>query len=320
MRGESAQHTFVARYRLRFLLQEFDLASGVTLLGRSSECHITIEDPLVSRVHARIELTNGVAIVSDQGSRNGVRVNGRAIQGPTHLDNGDRIRLGTQELVFARVETQASSAKTTGFLRHCARCRLPYPEEAGHCPSCGSEEVLADDTLTGRQGDQKVWQLQLYVEVLERALATGRHAECERILGRAGSEIEERVAQGGKVEAPLVASLALVTARLAVAARSAMWACWAIRLHRQLSTVPTEETLGAFDQLAAEYPMEAGGALGELAAFFAARGDLPGAAEAAMRLSTLADRVALSTTAPGAAVGPRVTAIPPFSGRDAGEA
>jgi len=95
-----------------------------------------------------------------------------------------------------------------------------------------------------------------------------------------------------------------------------MWACWAIRLHRQLSTVPSEETLRAFDQLATEFPMEAGGALGELSAFFAARGDLTGAAEASGRLNALADRVALSSTG----TGPRVTAIPPFSGRDAGEA
>jgi hypothetical protein len=305
----------VARYRLRFLLQEFDLSSGVTLLGRSSECHITIEDPLVSRVHARIDLANGIALVSDQGSRNGVRINGRVIHDATPLENGDRIRIGTQELVFARVETQPTSAKTTGFLRHCARCRLPYPEEAGTCPSCGSEEVLAEDTLTGRQGDQKVWQLQLYVEVLERALTTGRHAECERILARAGSEVDERVAQGGAVEGTLVAALSQVTSRVSVAAKSAMWACWAIRLHRQLLTVPSEETLRAFEQLAVEFPMEAGGTLGELAAFFAARPDLLGAAEAAARLSALADRAGSGGAGPA-----RATAAPPFARREAGEA
>ena len=44
----------MARYRLRFLLQEFDLPRGTTLIGRSSECQVTIEDPLVSRQHARI--------------------------------------------------------------------------------------------------------------------------------------------------------------------------------------------------------------------------------------------------------------------------
>jgi hypothetical protein len=40
---------YVARFRLRFLLQELDLIGPVVTLGRSSECQITLEDPLVSR-------------------------------------------------------------------------------------------------------------------------------------------------------------------------------------------------------------------------------------------------------------------------------
>ena len=44
----------MARFRLKFLLQEFDLVGPEVLLGRSPECHVTLEDPLVSRQHARI--------------------------------------------------------------------------------------------------------------------------------------------------------------------------------------------------------------------------------------------------------------------------
>jgi hypothetical protein len=43
-----------ARYRLRFLLQEFDLPAGQTLIGRGDDCHITVFDPAISRRHARI--------------------------------------------------------------------------------------------------------------------------------------------------------------------------------------------------------------------------------------------------------------------------
>ena len=125
----------VARYRLRFLLQEFDLPRGATILGRSSDCHVTIEDPLVSRHHARIVLEGDRAVVYDLNSRNGVKVNGAAVKDPVELKDGDRLRIGTQELVFCRVEAAPNaSAKTTGFLRHCARCRMPYPQEAGACP------------------------------------------------------------------------------------------------------------------------------------------------------------------------------------------
>ena len=71
----------MARYRLRFLLQEFDLPRGATILGRSSDCHVTIEDPLVSRHHARIVLEGDRAVVYDLNSRNGVKVNGAAGEG-----------------------------------------------------------------------------------------------------------------------------------------------------------------------------------------------------------------------------------------------
>lgn len=70
----------MARYRLRFLLQEFDLPRGATIIGRSLDCHLTIEDPLVSRQHARIVIDDAGAFVEDMGSRNGVRVDGVSIK------------------------------------------------------------------------------------------------------------------------------------------------------------------------------------------------------------------------------------------------
>ena len=90
----------MARYRLKFLLQEFDLRGPEVDLGRSPDCHITIEDPLVSRRHAKIVLTDDGPVVRDLGSRNGVLVNGERVDGERALQDGDRIRLGTQELVF----------------------------------------------------------------------------------------------------------------------------------------------------------------------------------------------------------------------------
>src|SRR5262245_57686826 len=93
----------VTRYRLRFLLQEIDLAPGETLIGRSASCHVTIEDPLVSRQHARIRINGDVATIEDLGSRNGLQINGRGTRGISQLSEGDRVRIGTQELVFCTV-------------------------------------------------------------------------------------------------------------------------------------------------------------------------------------------------------------------------
>ncbi|MEO7109577.1 MAG: FHA domain-containing protein, partial [Polyangiaceae bacterium] len=99
----------MARYRLRFLLQEFDLPRGATLIGRSSDCHVTIEDPLVSREHARIVIDDEGARCEDLGSRNGVKINGVTARGTTRLKDGDRLRIGTQELVFCTVVAAATT-------------------------------------------------------------------------------------------------------------------------------------------------------------------------------------------------------------------
>jgi hypothetical protein len=73
-------------------------AGGV--VGRSRDCDITVEDPNVSRHHAEVRPSGGSWIVRDLGSTNGVKVNGRRIQGPQSLKPGDTIELGTSRLNF----------------------------------------------------------------------------------------------------------------------------------------------------------------------------------------------------------------------------
>jgi predicted component of type VI protein secretion system len=129
-----------ARYRLRFLLQEFDLPPGHTLIGRGDDCHITVFDPAISRRHARIFVDDEHAILEDLGSRNGCRVNGVPVREPTALNDGDRIRIGTQELVLSEVRAATSQViyRQTGSLCFCGSCRAAYAKEIDSCPHCGS--------------------------------------------------------------------------------------------------------------------------------------------------------------------------------------
>jgi hypothetical protein len=73
-------------------------AGGV--IGRSRDCDVTVEDANVSRHHAEVRPSGGSWIVRDLGSTNGVKVNGRRIQGPQSLKPGDTIELGTSRLTF----------------------------------------------------------------------------------------------------------------------------------------------------------------------------------------------------------------------------
>jgi FhaA, N-terminal domain/FHA domain len=76
------------------------LGSGGAVLGRSREADVVVDDPNVSRKHAEVRPSGGSWIVRDLGSTNGVKVNGRRIQGPQSLKRGDVIELGTARVTF----------------------------------------------------------------------------------------------------------------------------------------------------------------------------------------------------------------------------
>ncbi len=72
---------------------------GATL-GRSRDCDIVLEDSSISRRHAEIRPDGEGWTITDLRSTNGVRVNGRAISGAQRLQRGDRLELGSTEVVF----------------------------------------------------------------------------------------------------------------------------------------------------------------------------------------------------------------------------
>lgn len=70
------------------------------VVGRSSECDVVLDDSGVSRRHAQLRPEGGGWAIEDLGSTNGVRVNGRTIRGPHALTPGDRIEMGSTEILF----------------------------------------------------------------------------------------------------------------------------------------------------------------------------------------------------------------------------
>jgi predicted component of type VI protein secretion system len=76
-----------------------ELRSGTTVLGRSKECDITIDDANISRRHAEIRREDGAYWLVDLGSTNGVEVNGRRVD-RTKLLNQDHIVLGRTDALF----------------------------------------------------------------------------------------------------------------------------------------------------------------------------------------------------------------------------
>ncbi len=67
-----------------------------TLLGRGTDCHISVPDPMCSRVHAILSHEDGRWTVRDDGSRNGTMVNGQKVEQAT-LGDGHVVRIGSSD-------------------------------------------------------------------------------------------------------------------------------------------------------------------------------------------------------------------------------
>src|SRR5947207_11531628 len=76
---------------------ELELADASITIGRSSENAIALSDKKTSRKHARIEKTDQGYRLSDLGSGNGTRVNGRDVESVL-LTKGDEVKIGLTTL------------------------------------------------------------------------------------------------------------------------------------------------------------------------------------------------------------------------------
>ena len=85
----------------------FTLEHGETVLGRDPSCAVMVEDPSVSRRHARITRDDRAHhFVEDLGSTNGTFVSGRLVRRAA-LSTGDRLQLGRDTMYrFAVVDRE----------------------------------------------------------------------------------------------------------------------------------------------------------------------------------------------------------------------
>jgi pSer/pThr/pTyr-binding forkhead associated (FHA) protein len=70
-----------------------------TLIGRIDSNHVVLEDPTVSRVHAKVVLGKDSIEIEDCGSSVGTQVNGELID-RAFLHHGDVVKVGSVSLLF----------------------------------------------------------------------------------------------------------------------------------------------------------------------------------------------------------------------------
>lgn len=90
------------------------LPYGEHVVGRGGRVSVRLDHEDVSRQHVRLEVGPDGVVVHDLGSKNGVRVGGQHLPGPTLLGHDDAFALGELELRIIHPASQVTRALAAG--------------------------------------------------------------------------------------------------------------------------------------------------------------------------------------------------------------
>src|SRR4051812_5734245 len=86
----------------------FELVGGELTIGRDADRQLVLPSASVSRRHARVYLEGGQPCIVDEGSANGVIVDGVRITQPTYVNQGTRIDVAEFQLALEPLGTGES--------------------------------------------------------------------------------------------------------------------------------------------------------------------------------------------------------------------
>jgi len=129
----------------------------VMTIGRAAGNDIVIEDPSLSRVHARFSMRGDVPCVEDLGSLNGTLINGKPAEGVQPLKAGDRLSLGKIDMTLDSEPTSAvlieeaahapSGVTMVKPIAELLKTMAPEPKDTGQVRWMGTLSLIQDITL-----------------------------------------------------------------------------------------------------------------------------------------------------------------------------
>lgn len=244
---------------------EVGLSRGELLMGRSRSCQVIVDDMLVSRHHARLLVSQSALFVEDLGSTNGVIVNEAPIAGPTPLEDGDRIIVGTQEMVVRAVDdgtdTAAPASPRTSQRTPTAQPsveiravpaptqpEIPAPVLRGSAAHPGLEG--ADTT----QRTEKAEGLLTMARMADRMITMGRHDAAVRLLGDHLRGLLAKAREGRVVPPDVLETVGIYGLKLSEVSRDPAWANIAIEMHLLARRPPPEKAVAALELLVSKLP------------------------------------------------------------------
>lgn len=89
--------------------REISLVEGENIVGRDLDAVVRIDDPTVSRHHARILVSGAAVTVEDLRSKNGSFLNGKRLRGSRKLESGNTVKFGSVLMTFRAYSHEEST-------------------------------------------------------------------------------------------------------------------------------------------------------------------------------------------------------------------
>ena len=164
--------------------QSFAIGAGVTTIGRSRDNTVVVEDPTVSRHHARITQEGPNSFLEDLGSSAGTMLDGTPVRRPARLTPGSVIRLGNTELAFEAPAVARPVATEVSRQPQTAGATIVLGREKGAAwllvqkgAKAGQSLALQGDIITIGQPPNSTIRL-------EDLAVSRHHALIRRVAGR----------------------------------------------------------------------------------------------------------------------------------------
>ncbi|HET7542952.1 MAG TPA: FHA domain-containing protein [Polyangiaceae bacterium] len=222
------------RFWLEYQGRTFELRPGEILIGRSSNCHLVLDDGLVSRKHAQIIVTDEQASVEDFGSANGVFVNNKRVNGSEPLKAGDQLQIGKQQFMvcaLARPVVPIPMERRMAETLHGMRMQSDSPQEPISDARPDTKVELKQPEV---EATQRAEALELLGGVADKVLALGRGEEAERVLSTALNNVLAEVRRGREPAARVINKAATYAGKLAEATAHGKWLDYTIELYASL--------------------------------------------------------------------------------------
>lgn len=233
---------------------QYELTEGSLLIGRCQECDLMLNEPLVSRLHARVRVEGDRVGIEDLHSTNGVYLRGERIAHYATLREGDRVLIGDHEIAFFRLLDEAAPESGVGAAQ-------PARGDGRATPVDTDVAVPAPPPTTTRAAAMEV------IGNVARGFAReGRAEEAARVLIPHLKRILRGASSGLEVPEPLNERASQYAMDVAVWTANAAWLDYVVELHVAtrrvmshsaiLAVQRAERWLGAIDRVLLQYYIE----------------------------------------------------------------